>query len=302
MTQQTFPAQPAVPVHPEDIIAKRRTQALGASLGNFLEFYNFIIYAFFTPMIAHTFFRTDRPGFALVYSLLTFASGYLIRPLGAVLFGLHTRRHGAGATLSLTFLLMGAGSLLLAVTPGYDIIGPWGTGLLIVARLIQGFAEGGDVGPSTDLLFVLSESGPARAAYILMQPATQYMASLAGVLFGLLMAATLPEETLYGWAWRIPFLFGVLIIPVGFWLRRSFTAAPISSSPAQEIPHQAAGPTLDATRLGRLATLCLFLFVASGAIQTYIRTFGVSYAVSILHLPPTVAKRWSPFFRQGDKL
>ena len=267
------------------VFARRRRQAIGASVGNFLEFYNFILYAFFTPMIARTFFRAHDPLIELVYTLLTFASGYLVRPLGAIILGIHARRFGAGKTLSLTFLLMGLGSLLVAITPGYEAIGPSGTILLVAARLLQGFAEGGDVGPSTDLLLVLAEGTKRKTLYILMQPATQYLASFVGVFIGFVMSVLMPEAALYSWGWRLPFLLGVIIIPIGFWARRTIVKDAIAIS----APNLSEVPPSETVALNRLAAICMFGFVATGAIQTYIRNFGVSYAVGILHLSPKIA-------------
>lgn len=262
----------------KNIVPYHQHQALGASIGNFLEFYNFIIYAFFAPMIGEVFFSAHNPMVSLICALLTFSAGYIARPLGSIYFGFYVEKHGSAATLSLTFILMGISSLFLVLTPGVNTIGYVAPILVVVARVVQGFSEGGDVGPSTDLLF--SQIGKRyRSAYIIMQPATQYIASFCGVFVGLILSLILSKESLYSWGWRIPFAMGILIVPVGFWIR---------SSIPQEIPLKKVKKS-QKRKVGSFFAINMFVYVASGSVLTYIRTFGVSYAVNVLGLPTTVA-------------
>ena len=106
----------------KNIVPYHQHQALGASIGNFLEFYNFIIYAFFAPMIGEVFFSAHNPMVSLICALLTFSAGYIARPLGSIYFGFYVEKHGSAATLSLTFILMGISSLFLVLTPGVNTI------------------------------------------------------------------------------------------------------------------------------------------------------------------------------------
>jgi len=247
-------------------------------VGNFLEFYNFLVYVFFAPMIGEAFFPSQDELARLLSALLAFGAGFLARPLGAIVFGAATRRIGNGPVLMITLSLMAAGSLILALCPTHASIGIAAPILIITARLLQGFSEGGEVGPATDFLFSL---GQGRDAGLLgaMQAVTQTFASLVAVLLGLALSLTLSHTRLYTWGWRIPILAGLAVVPFGIVLRRmAITTHPAASTPK----------TPD-SRVNPLNLALIFLTITSSTITTYVRTFGVSYAISVLHLPTTTA-------------
>ncbi|NVN10424.1 MFS transporter [Nguyenibacter vanlangensis] len=247
-------------------------------VGNFLEFYNFMAYAFFAPMIGQAFFPAGGHFMALLLALVTFAAGFIMRPLGACVIGLYTDRAGLGRSLMLSFLLMALGSVLLVFTPTYRSAGIMAPALILVSRLLQGFSEGGEVGPATDLLFSLG-SGRQASALASMQYVTQLLASLAAVLLGLILSLTLSHQQLYDWGWRVPFVLGLAIVPIGFFFRRALP--PMAGSPARP-----AASASDERRTDPAIVLFLFLAVTSGTITNYLRQFGVSYAIAVLHLPP----------------
>jgi MFS family permease len=166
---------------------------------------------------------SDFPGESeigrLLSALATFGVGFFTRPLGAAVIGAYSDRAGRRAALTLTLMLMALGSGLVGLTPSYAQIGLAAPIILVVARLIQGFSCGGEVGPATTYLL---ESAPPdkRAALTAWQGYSQQLAAIMGSLVGVILTATLSREQLYDWGWRIPFILGVFIAPVGLYIRR----------------------------------------------------------------------------------
>ncbi len=257
-----------------------KTIIAAACIGNFLEFYNFMAFAFFAPMIGHAFFPSGNHLASLLYSLMTFAVGFFVRPVGAAVVGAYARQRGQRAALMLTFALMGAGSLLLAATPSSEKIGLLAPALIIFGRMLQGFSDGGEVGPATALIFDAAPEGLGGILGV-MQYMTQLLGSLVAVVLGLTLSLTLSHDALYSWGWRVPFFCGLAIVPVGVLLRRRAIAFDHAAPLRPEIEKT------DRAILRRAVPL-VFLSITSGTITTYLRNFGVSYAVSVLHLSPAV--------------
>ncbi|GBQ22269.1 MFS transporter [Gluconacetobacter sacchari] len=253
-----------------------------ACAGNFLEFYNFLAYAFFAPMIGRAFFPSGGGNLAnLLYALMTFAVGFVMRPLGALLVGRFARAHGQHAALMLTFGMMAAGSFLIAATPPASTIGVLAPTLIICARLLQGFSDGGEVGPATELLYTAAPGG-LGGVFGALQYMTQLLGSLLAVLLGLVLSLCLSHDALFSWGWRLPFAFGLVIIPAGMVLRR------LAAGHAIPPHHPAPPPTPEERRAAGAVILFVFLGIVSATIATYLRTFGVSYAVSVLRLSPAI--------------
>ncbi len=191
-----------------------RSAAIAVVIGNWLEFYDFIVYTFFAVMIGDAFFPGDNQTAKLLASLATFGAGFVTRPIGAAIIGAYADRHGRKAALTMTILMMAAGSGLVGITPSYHQIGIAAPIILLIARLLQGFSTGGEVGPATTYLL---EAVPHkhRAASTAWQGYSQSLASIMGSLIGLILATTLSKHDLYSWGWRIPFLAGIIIAPVG---------------------------------------------------------------------------------------
>ncbi|MFE8103066.1 MFS transporter [Brenneria goodwinii] len=199
--------------------APGRTASIGAiTLGNALEFYDFTIYSIFAAVIARQFFPAETPLGSLLLSVAVFGVGFLTRPLGGILIGAYADRKGRKAAMTLTISLMALSSAMLAVIPSYAAIGIAAPCLVVLARLIQGFSAGGEMGPATTYLL---ERAPAnqRGFYTSWQSASQGLAFLIAGLMGFIMTQILPKESLESWGWRLPFLLGVLIAPVGIYIR-----------------------------------------------------------------------------------
>ncbi|RYY13958.1 MAG: MFS transporter [Alphaproteobacteria bacterium] len=189
------------------------------SLGNGLEMYDFTIYSFFSVYIAATFFPSGDPLTSLLLAVGTFGVGFLFRPIGALVLGRYADRAGRRAAMMLTIWLMAGGTAVIALCPGYSTLGVASPIILVLGRLLQGFSAGGEVGAATSLL--LEAGGRRRGFTVSWQLASQGAATLVGAGSGLLLTKLLPTQDLAAWGWRIPFVIGLLIAPVGAFIRRS---------------------------------------------------------------------------------
>ncbi len=191
---------------------------IASSIGNALEWFDLIVYAFFASTISKLFFPTEDETLSLMIALFTFAMSYLIRPVGAVVIGSYADKAGRKSAMLLTIWLMMAGTFLIAAMPTYASIGILAPCGILLARLLQGFSAGGEFGSATAMLV---EHYPERKGFISsFMFASQGISGLLGAGFGLVLTATLSTEQLEDWGWRIPFIFGLLIGPVGLYIRR----------------------------------------------------------------------------------
>ena len=252
-------------------------------IGNWLEFYDFLVFTFFAVMIGDAFFPAESQFGRLLGALATFGVGFVTRPLGAAIIGPYADRAGRRAALTLTLLMMAIGSVMVALTPPYAQIGIAAPILLVIARLIQGFSCGGEVGPATTYLL---ESAPAskRAAVTAWQAYSQQLAILMGSGLGLVLASTLTKDDLYSWGWRIPFLLGIIVAPVGIYIRRSL---PETIAPTQA--QRSTGHVLnELVRHHSRAVVLGICIICGGTISTYVLTYMTTYAITTLHLSETI--------------
>ncbi|MFL6645023.1 MAG: MFS transporter [Paraburkholderia fungorum] len=198
--------------------ASRRT-IFAAALGNGLEFFDFTVYSFFAALIGKLFFPAGSELGALMMSLATFGVGFVVRPLGSIVIGAYADRVGRKQALVLTVSLMALGTGMIGLAPTYAAIGLAAPGIIVLGRLLQGFSAGGEVGAATTLLM---ESGSAgrRGSLVSWQMASQGGAALVGALVAATLSRSLSHEALLAWGWRVPFLIGLLIGPLGFYLRK----------------------------------------------------------------------------------
>ena len=193
---------------------------LAVVIGNGLEFYDFVTYAFFAAQIGRTFFPSDTPGTSLLASLATFGVGFLTRPLGALVIGRLGDRVGRKPAMLLSFWLIGIGVVGLPLIPSYASIGVAAPLLAIAFRLLQGFALGGEVGPST--AFLMEAAPPLRRGlYVSLQATSADLAVCIAGIVGVALASVLDARALDAWGWRVALLLGASIIPVGLVLRRT---------------------------------------------------------------------------------
>jgi metabolite-proton symporter len=190
------------------------------SSGNFLEMYDFIVFGYYAAPIGRTFFPGHNPYASLMLSLMTFAAGFLMRPVGAVVLGAYIDRYGRRAGLLLTLGLMSVGTITIACLPGYATLGLFAPLLILLSRLLQGFSAGVELGGVSVYLAEIATPGH-KGFYVSWQSASQQVAVMVSALLGVILTSLLAPPTIDLWGWRIPFLVGCLIIPVLFLLRRS---------------------------------------------------------------------------------
>lgn len=193
---------------------------IAAVIGNALEWYDFTVFGFLTVVIAELFFPSDNDYSSLLRTTATFGVAFFMRPVGGLVLGLYADRAGRKAALSLVIALMTLGILVLALAPPYSAIGIAAPILIVLGRLLQGFSAGGEFGSATALLI---EAAPfsRRGFYGSFQMASQAAALLLGAVAGALVTRGLSPEALRSWGWRVPFIVGLIIGPIGFYIRRN---------------------------------------------------------------------------------
>jgi MHS family proline/betaine transporter-like MFS transporter len=206
--------------------AERRHAIAAATIGNGLEWFDFTVYGFFTPIIARLFFPAGDDLTSILLTVGTYGVGFFMRPVGAVVLGVYADRAGRKAALTLTILLMAIGTALLGFAPTYAQAGIAGPLVIVLARLIQGFSAGGEIGGATAFLI---EYAPAkrRGYYASWQQTSQALAVVLGGVCGTIITQALDPAAIDSWGWRVPFLFGLLIGPVGFYIRARIDETPV---------------------------------------------------------------------------
>ena len=191
---------------------------VGAGVGNFLEMFDFTVYSFFAAIIGHVFFNSEDKLISLLISVSVFGVGFVMRPLGSIIIGAYADRHGRKAAMLLTIVLMAIGSALIGFAPPYEAIGIFAPLLIVLGRLCQGFSAGGEVGAATTLLMESAERNK-RGFFVSWQFFGQGLSTLCGSLLAALLMGCLSTEAMESWGWRVPFIFSLLIIPVGLYIR-----------------------------------------------------------------------------------
>lgn len=194
--------------------------AVASTLGNVLEWYDFVVFGFLSIIIAKQFFPSDSEYAALMLTTATFGAGFVVRPLGGIVLGWYADRKGRKAGLTLVIALMTIAAAMIAFTPSFHQIGLAAPAIVLCARLLQGISAGGEFGTATAMLI---EYAPRRRRnyYGSWQMFAQALGALLAVAMGSALTHVFTQEALDDWAWRIPFLFGLLIGPVGFYIRRN---------------------------------------------------------------------------------
>ncbi|WP_175753120.1 MFS transporter [Burkholderia ambifaria] len=204
--------------------AKMKTtrEIVAAALGNALEWFDFITYGYFATITAKLFFPVAGPLGSLLLTTATFGVGFVVRPLGSLILGLYGDRVGRKNALTLTIWLMTAGTALIAIAPPYQQAGWTGAVMLVLARLIQGFAASGEYGSA--VAFLAEKAPPNRRNfYVSLQMSTTMLAIVAGGVVGTWLTHALSQSQLESWGWRVPFVIGLLIGPVGLYVRKHVT-------------------------------------------------------------------------------
>ncbi|SIN89219.1 MFS transporter [Paraburkholderia phenazinium] len=261
-----------------------------SSVGNALEWFDFSVYGYFAGIIAKQFFPMHDEWLSTLLAIATFGISFLMRPIGAVVLGIYGDRKGRKAALTLAITLMMVGTLTMAVMPPYAMIGLAAPVLILVARLVQGFAVGGEFGSAT--AFMVEHSPTKRGYYASWQFASQGLAAILAAAFGSMLTAWMSPEHLGNWGWRIPFLFGVLIGPIGYYIRSHLDETPEFLAMRRQRDTAAAAAVDPTASFGsQWVNLLLAIgIVAQSTVGVYVlQLYMPMYAVKQLHMPAAVS-------------
>lgn len=259
----------------------RKRHVAAAVVGNALEFYDFATYGYFATQIGRTFFPSHSLFVSLMASYGAFGVGFVGRPIGAIVIGAYGDRVGRKPAMLLSFGLMGTALLGLALTPSYAAIGIAAPVLVLILRLIQGFALGGDVGPTTAFML---EAAPVerRGFYTSLQYASQGVSTLLSGLVGVILSSVLSEPALESFGWRIAFLLGAIILPIGLIIRGSLPETLHGDGAAKDTGG-------DTWRQHFSTIIAGFGILGGSTIGFYVLAYLTTYASQFLHMRANIS-------------
>ena len=268
-----------------------KTQVIAATtLGTALEYYDFTIYSFFAIQIGKLFFPSASPVNQFLLSIGVFGVGFVVRPLGGIVIGAYADRAGRKKAMVLTIMLMALSCALIASAPTYATAGVAAPLIVLAARLIQGFAAGGEFGPGTTLL-VEYATDRTRGFFASWNFAATALGLALGAAVATLVNVMLPKSIVDTWGWRLPFLFGIVAAPVGMLIRRrleeTLSATPKTSASR---PTQRGGALKSALTTHLRLTILGTFAELGGSVSVYITAFFLpNHAVRTLHLSSTAS-------------
>jgi MHS family proline/betaine transporter-like MFS transporter len=262
----------------------RRRAILSCAIGNFFELFDFTIYGYFAVAITRAFY----PSGSMYGTYAAFGAAFLMRPVGAIVLGAYGDRMGRRAALVVTIGIMAGATGAVGLIPTYHSIGYWAPVLLVLCRLLQGFSTGGEWGGAAAFLVEYAPPGKRGLTGSWQQFSTQ-IGSVTGSLSAALLAGSLSSDDFYAWGWRIPFLCGFLLGPIGYYLRRKVAETPaferavetrtVEHAPLRVALRDYGSRMLQAFGLSIVGCIANFIFVV----------YLVSYAINTMHLPPGAA-------------
>ncbi|WP_159868926.1 MULTISPECIES: MFS transporter [unclassified Raoultella] len=197
----------------------RASAILRVTSGNFLEQFDFFLFGFYATYIAHTFFPASSEFASLMMTFAVFGAGFLMRPVGAIVLGAYIDKVGRRKGLIVTLSIMASGTFLIVLIPSYQTIGLWAPLLVLAGRLLQGFSAGAELGGVSVYLAEIATPG-RKGFFTSWQSGSQQVAIMVAAAMGFALNAVMEESAIREWGWRLPFLFGCLIVPFIFFLRR----------------------------------------------------------------------------------
>lgn len=254
---------------------KARKAIWAASIGNLLEWYDFGVYAYLATMIAAKFFPGTDPTASLLAAFAAYGVGFLARPLGGIVIGRLGDTKGRKTALVLTIFMMALGTIGIGLLPSYETIGIWAPILLVALRIVQGIAAGGEWGTST--AFIIEWSPPKRRGFFgSFQQVSTAGGSLLGSATAAILTSSLSAAAMLDWGWRLPFLFGAILLVVGVYMRRN-----VEETPSFEASRDAAAgePVVSGAPLGALAFgFTIFWTIAYYTLLAWMPSFTQRFA------------------------
>ena len=270
-----------------DAVTRRRA-IISCAIGNFVELFDFLIFGLFAAQIAANFFPKTDAIAGLLATFATYGVGFVMRPVGAIVIGAYGDRRGRKQALVLTVGLMATATALTGLVPSYASIGIGAPILLVVCRLVQGFSTGGEWGGAA--AFLVEYAPPGKRGLIgSVHQVSVGLALIAGTLSAALLNSWLDKEAMIAWGWRIPFILGFALAPVGLYLRSRVSESPAFARTVEK-KQVAASPVLEALTGHPLPVLAAFGIAAVGTVGNY--TFNIfmpSFATSQLKIPASTA-------------
>jgi MHS family proline/betaine transporter-like MFS transporter len=233
-------AEASVVAAPSVHLADKSRKAIwAAAIGNLLEWYDFGVYAYLASLIAAKFFPGSDPTASLLASFAAFGVGFLARPLGGIVIGRLGDTKGRKTALVLTIFLMAFGTVGLGLLPTYDSIGVWAPILLVIMRLVQGLAAGGEWGTSTAFMIEWAPQG-RRGFFGSFQQVSTAGGTLLGSGIAAVMTSSLSSAAMLDWGWRVPFLLGAILLVVGAYMRQNVDETPSYEASREAVANQPA--------------------------------------------------------------
>ncbi len=263
-----------------------RRAIFASVLGNGLEWFDFLIYGYFSKIIAQVFFPGDNAFVSIALTLATFAIGFFVRPLGGILLGVYADRVGRRRALSLLIVSMAASTLLMGLTPSYATIGIAAPLLIVLARLLQGLSVGGQFATASAMLVEYAPPGK-KMFYGSFNMSSQAFALLLSSGVGWLLTTQLSHAQLVAWGWRLPFLMGSLAGPMGFYIRHRVAESPEFEALRDHGGNVSQRQTVrEFFRTNRDAVICAMGVIIVGAATNYVwHSYLSLYVERQLHLP-----------------
>src|SRR6476619_445458 len=268
--------------HVADKQKEMRRVVFSSYLGSAVEFYDFLLYGTAAALVFPAVFFSGLDAFtSVIFSFGTFAAGYLARPLGGVIFGHFGDRLGRKKMLVLTMLIMGTASFLIGLVPGASAIGPWGAVILVLRRICQGIAVGGEWGGAALMALEHSDAKKRGFSASFVNAGAPSGALLGSLMMGLF--ALLPQEEFFAWGWRIPFLFSGVLLVIGMYVRSRVTESPVfAEAMAQVEAEKSVKQPLPLWAVLRRPKALILVVLGAGAafgFQVTMATFAQTYAV-----------------------
>lgn len=254
---------------------------VAASFVTGLETFDFTVFGFFAVMIGDQFFPAKDPMTSLLLAVATFGVGFFMRPLGAMKIGAYADRVGRRAAMTRTTWMMAIGTATVALCPPFASIGPAAPLIVIAGRALQGFALGGDIGVAAT--FVMEAAPASRRGFVISwQLVSQGTAVLLGASLGVLLSSTMTPTALASWGWRVPFLIGLLIVPLGLYVRHRLSEAPLAVTATEN----AQTPFAELRREHVKTILLIMLMIMGQTVPVYAIVYYMpSYVSRVMHMP-----------------
>ncbi len=210
----------------ERLTAEERKVILASSLGTIFEWYDFVLFGSLASVMAAQFFSKADPSIGFIFALLAFSAGFIVRPLGALVFGRLGDLVGRKYTFLVTIIIMGAATFAVGLLPTYDQIGLWAPSILIGLRLVQGLAIGGEYGGA--VVYVAEHGGERKRGFFTSWiQTTGTIGLMMSLIVVLAVRVTVGEPAFQAWGWRVPFLLSIVLLGLSVWIRLSLEESPV---------------------------------------------------------------------------